>query len=91
MSDGYREYRIEPGPGERVTFDNTYGGKLRLDEIVMQNMNVHVEAMNKRDYVFIINDTDRAIYINARDVWIWEADGIDGLTDTGEPDEQERG
>ena len=31
-ADEYEEHRIEPRPGERITFDNTYG-KVRLDEI----------------------------------------------------------
>lgn len=76
-ADEYREHRIEPSPGERITHDNTYG-KARLDEVVLNGMNVHIEAMSKRNYVIILRDANgRELAMNARDVWIYEDDGFD--------------
>lgn len=77
-ADEYREHRIEPNPGERITHDNTYG-KVRLDEILLHGMTVHIEAMSKRNYVIILRDADRSLHLNARDVQIYDTDGIDGL------------
>lgn len=84
-ADEYEEHRIEPRPGERITFDNTYG-KVRLDEIVMRGMDVHIEAMSKRNYVIILRGNGREVYLNARDVWIYESEGIEGLSVLGEPE-----
>ena len=81
----YVKNRIVPRPGERITFDNTYG-KMRLDEIVMRGLDVHIEAMSKRNYVIILRGDGREIYLNARDLWIYEAEGIDNLSMLGEPE-----
>jgi hypothetical protein len=79
-----REWAVRPSTHERITFDDVYG-PIKLDEIVLRDVSIHIEAMGKRSYCIIINQGDRELYLNARDVALFEASGFVGLDVAGEP------
>lgn len=63
---------------ERITYD---GDRNHLDEIVLTGATVHLEAMNTHDWTLIIDAAGGGhITLNARDVHVYETDGVEHLT-----------
>lgn len=67
---------------DRITFN---GDEDHLDEVVLTDCMLHVEALNSHTYMIAAYAGGRIVHLEAENVRVYELEGVDDLTHVGPP------